>query len=122
MHPYISKASTARRSSKRCAHGDRGPLACVVNFVAPSPGGDQPGARIEDHAALVAVVRRERLAQALDGTGRLAVAQAREGRARVLKPPDERERGVEVVSIEDGLVDVLEAHPVEAGAREDARR
>ena len=32
-----------------------------------------------------------------------------------------RERGVEVVSVEDRLVDVLEPHPVEAGALEDAR-
>jgi hypothetical protein len=45
-----------------------GPLARVVNVLAASPGRDQPGARIEDDAALVAVVRRERLAQALDGT------------------------------------------------------
>ena len=66
-------------------------------------------------------MRREHLAQALDGTGRLAVAEAREGHARVLKPPYERERGVEVVSVEDRLVDVLEAHPVKAGALEDAR-
>ena len=93
----------------------------VGRVLAASPGGDQPGTRIEDHAALVAVVRREHLAQALDGTSRLAVAQAREGHARVLKPPDERERGVEVVSVEDRLVDVLEAHPVEAGALEDVR-
>src|SRR5215217_3183166 len=96
-------------------------LGAVVDVLAASPRRDQPGTRIEDHAALVAVVGRERLAQALDGTSRLAVAQAREGRARVLKPPDERERGVEVVAVEDRLVDVLEAHPVEAGALEDAR-
>jgi hypothetical protein len=38
-----------------------GPLARVVNVVAPSPGGDQPGTRIEDHAALVAVVPPHRL-------------------------------------------------------------
>src|SRR5215207_9233881 len=97
-----------------------GPLARNVNVLAASPGRDQPGTRIDDHAALVAVVRRERLAQALDGMSRLGVAQAREGRARVLKPPHERERGVEVVSVEDRLVDVLEAYPVEAGAPEDA--
>src|SRR5215207_10094923 len=89
--------------------------------LAASPGGDQPGARIEDHAALVAVVRREHLAQARHGPGRLPVAQPREGRARVLKPPDERERGVEIVSVEDRLVDVLETHAVEAGVLEDAR-
>jgi hypothetical protein len=47
---------------------------------------------------------------------RLAVAQAREGRAGVVKSPDEGERGVEVVSVEDRLVDVLEAYPVEASA------
>ena len=44
------------------------PLAHVVDVLAASPGRDQPGTRIEDHAALVAVVRREHLAQALDGT------------------------------------------------------
>jgi hypothetical protein len=49
----------------------------VVTVLAASPGGDQPGARIEDHAAAVAVVRGEHFAQALDGTGRLAVVQAR---------------------------------------------
>ena len=86
-----------------------------------SPGRDQPGTRIENHAALVAVVRRERLAQALDGARRLAIAQAREGRARVLEAADERERGVEVASVEHRLVDVLEAHAVEAGAFQDAR-
>src|SRR5215204_3632651 len=92
-----------------------------VNVVAASPSGDQPGARVEDHAAPFDVVRGEHLAQALDGAGRLVVAQVREGRARVLKPPDERERGVEVVSVEDRLVDVLEAYAGEAGALEDAR-
>src|SRR5687768_18491003 len=54
-----------------------------------APGRDQPCTRIEDHAVLVAAVRRERLAQALNGTSRLAVAQGRKGRAGVLKPPDE---------------------------------
>src|SRR5512133_4039020 len=93
-----------------------GPLARVLNVLAASPGRDQPGTRIQDHAALVAVVRREHLAQALDRTSRLGVAQAREGHARVLKPPYERERGVEVVPVEDRLVDVLEAHRVKAGA------
>ena len=43
------------------------------------PGGDQPGARIEGHAALVAVVRREHLAQALDGAGRLAARSGSRG-------------------------------------------
>ena len=33
---------------------------------------------------------------------------------------DERERGVEVVSVEDRLVDVFEAHAVKAGALQDA--
>ena len=74
----------------------------ITGLLAASPGGDQPGARIEDHAALVAVVRREHFAQALDGTGRLAVAQGRERRAGALKPSDERERGLEVVSVEAG--------------------
>jgi hypothetical protein len=67
--------------------------------VLAPPGGDQPGTRIEDDAAVVAVMRREHLAQALDRMSRLAVAQAREGRTRVLKPSDERERGVEVASL-----------------------
>ena len=66
-------------------------------------------------------MRREHLAQALDGTGRVVLAQAREGRARVLKPPDDRERGIEVGSVEDRLVDVLEVDAVEASAVEDAR-
>jgi hypothetical protein len=65
----------------------------TVNLVA-APGRDQPRARIEDHAALVALVRREHLAQALDGTGRVAVAEAYEGGACVLKSPDEGERGI----------------------------
>src|SRR3954471_23713991 len=86
-----------------------------------SPGRDQPGTRIEGHAVLVAVVRREHLAQVLDGTSRLAVAQAGEGRSGVLKPPDQRERGVDIVPVEDRLVDVLEARAVEPGALEDAR-
>src|SRR3954447_9766060 len=86
-----------------------------------SPGRDQPGTRIEGHAVLVAVVRREHLAQALDGTGGLAVAQSGEGRFGVLKPPDHRERGVDIVPVEDRLGDVLEARAVEAGALEDAR-
>src|SRR5215212_6364102 len=80
---------------------------------AQAPGRDQPGARIEDDAALVAVVRREHLAQALHGTGRLTVAQPREGRARVLKSAHERERGIEVLSIEDRLVDVFESDVLE---------
>ena len=54
-------------------------------------------------------MRREHLAQALHRTSRLAVAQACVGRARVLIPPDERERAVEIVSVEDRLVDVLDA-------------
>ena len=69
---------------------------------------------------LVAVVRGEHLAQALDGASGLVVAQARKGRARVLKAADGRERGVDVVSVEDRLVDVLEAHAVEAGGLEEA--
>src|SRR5262245_15514851 len=86
--------------------------------VATSPGGDQPGTGIEDHAALVGVVRRQHRAQALDGAGRLILAEAREGRAGALEPLDERERAVYVGSVEDRLVDVLEAHVVEAGALE----
>src|SRR5439155_6274518 len=129
-------ASSRRWPTTACSTGRRwvatraaiGPSGCVattstrrarsrvVDVSAASPGRDQPGTRIEGHAALVAVVRREHLAQALHGTSRLAVAQACEGRARVLKPADERERAVEVVSVEDRLVDVLEAHLVEAGA------
>ena len=49
------------------------------------------------------------LAQALHRTSRLPVAQACAVRARVLKPPDERERAAEIVSVEDRLVDVLDA-------------
>ena len=93
----------------------------ITGLLAASPGGDQPGARIEDHAALVAVVRREHFAQALDGTGRLAVAQGRERRAGALKPSDERERGLEVVSVEDRLMYVLEAQLTEPGVLEDRR-
>ena len=70
---------------------------------------------------LVAVVCREHLAQALDGTTCLAVAEAREGRAGVLKPPDDGERGLDVGSVEDRLANVLEAQVVETGALEDAR-
>src|SRR5919108_2565983 len=108
--------ANAKAERVTCADraGRSGPLARVGNVLAASPGRDQPGTRIEDHAALVAVVRREHLAQAVDGTSRLAVAQAREGHARVMKPADERERGVEVVSIEDRLVDVPDPHPAEA--------
>ena len=54
-------------------------------------------------------MRREHLAQALHRTSRLPVAQACEVRARVLRPPDERERAVEIVFVEDRLVDVLDA-------------
>jgi hypothetical protein len=57
--------------------------------LAASPGGDHPVARLERHAVLVAVVGLEHLAQALDGACRVAIAQAREGRARVLKPRDD---------------------------------
>ena len=58
----------------------------------------------------MAVVCRERLAQAPDGTSCIVAAEAREGRARVLKPPDDGERGAEVLSVENRLLDVLEAH------------
>src|SRR5919201_1787607 len=95
--------------------GQRGPRACGSWFLAASPGGDQPGARIEHDAVLVAVVGREHRAQALDGACRLAIAQAREGRTRVLKPRDDRERGIEVVAVEHGLVDLVEADVVKAG-------
>ena len=95
-------------------------MARVANALAASPGGDQPGTRIEGHAAFLAVVRRERLAQALNGTSGLAVVQHGEGRAGVLKPPHKGQRGVEVVSVEDRLVDVLEAYVVEAGIPEGA--
>jgi hypothetical protein len=88
-----------------------------VKLVSVSASGDQPGARIEDHSTLVAVARRERVTQALDGTRRLAVAQARECRARVLNPrTPARHRGRV-----RRLVDVLEVHSVDAGALEDAR-
>ena len=63
---------------------------------------------------------RERLAQAPDGSSRFAVTEAREGRAGVLEPPDDRERSIDVVSVEDRLTDVVEAKAVEAGALEDA--
>src|SRR5919108_2077823 len=98
--------ANAKAERVTCADraGRAGPLERVVDVLAASPGRDQPGTRIEGHAALVAVVRREHLAQALDGTSRLAVAEARDGRARVLKPPDERERGVGVVPVEDRFV------------------
>ena len=63
---------------------------------------------------------REHRAQALDGTSRLALAEAREGRAGVLEPPDDGECGIDVVPVEDRLADVLEADAVEARALEDA--
>jgi len=109
-------------STLMCRPGGPSPghWRALSTFVASSPRGDQPGARTEGHATLVAVVRRERFAQALDRTSGLAFAQGREGGCRVLKPADERERGVEVVSVEDRLVDVLEARAVEPGALEDA--
>lgn len=63
-------------------------------------------------------MRREHLAQALHRTSRLAVAQACVDRARVLKYPDERERAVEIVSVEDRLVNVLDRRaPAELGGR-----
>jgi hypothetical protein len=55
-------------------------------------------------------VGREHVAQALDGTSCLSVAQAGEGRPGVLKPPDDCECGVEIVSVHDRLVDVLDAY------------
>src|SRR5438874_10292604 len=97
------------------------PPGVPLIFLAAPPGGDQPRARIEHHAVLVAAVSREHLAQALDGACRLAIAQAREGRTRVLKRRDDRERGIEVVSVEDRFGDLLEADVVKAGALEDAR-
>src|SRR5918995_1050788 len=54
-------------------HGGPRPRRAVINQE-----------RVEGHAALVAVVRREHFAQALDGTGGLTVAQGCERRARVL--------------------------------------
>ena len=80
MDPALRDASKLVYRVQTCAKG-RAALGA-------SPGGDQPGARIEDEAALVAVVRRQRVAQAVDGTSRLAIAQARERRAHILKPPD----------------------------------
>src|SRR5215210_5060563 len=93
--PPADHAPSARRARGDaecpCApparHGSDGaaPGAPLI-FLAAPPGGDQPRARIERHAVLVAVVGREHLAQAPDGACRLAIAQAREGRTRVLNP------------------------------------
>ena len=69
---------------------------------------------------LVAVVRRG-FAQALDGPCRLVIVEAGEGRARALKPGDDRQRGIEVVSVEDRLVDRLEMDVGKAGGLEDPR-
>jgi hypothetical protein len=93
---------------------EHGPRRVSSALFAASPRGDQPGARVEDDAALVAAMRHQQLAQALDGTRRLVVAQGREGRSRVLKPQDQRERGIEVVSVQDRFVDVREVHVVKA--------
>jgi hypothetical protein len=124
MACYVRRFRTSRkRAARRGLHRTLAgrPWRRLGDVLAASPGRDQPGTRTQGHAALVAVVRRQRLTEALDGPSRLVVAQAREGRARVLKPPDERERGVEVVSVEDRLVDVPETYAVEAGALEDGR-
>src|SRR4051794_5040795 len=89
--------------------------------LAASSRGDQPRAGIEDHAALGAPVRGQRRSQALDDTCCRAIAQAGKGDARVRPPPDEREDGLDVLSVEDRLVHGLEAHSVEAGPFEEAR-
>jgi len=99
-------ARGAHRSSEDVVGGVRGPAsgAAGVNVVAPTPAVINHGARIEDHAGPVAVVARAFRATAR----RYGVPRRRSGReggARALKPPDERERGLEVVSVEDRLVD-----------------
>src|SRR6187200_552489 len=105
-------------SASTPAFADRCAEATSRAMSAASPGRDQPGSGIEGHAALVAVVAREQFAQALDGASCLAVTEAREGCAGVLKPFDNRERSIDVVSIEDRLTDVLEVNAIEAGALE----
>jgi hypothetical protein len=76
--PIADASFHANAKAERVTCADRagkaGPLERVVDVLAASPRRDQPGTRIEDHAALVAVVRRERLTQALERMSRLAGA------------------------------------------------
>ena len=62
------------------------------------------------------ISRRRSTARAASPSQRLARA-ARRG----LKPRDDRQRGVEVEPVEDRLVNLVEAHVVEAGGLEDPR-
>ena len=82
---------------------------------------DQPGARIEDHAVFGAVVRGEHFSEALNGTVGLVAGEGGKGRAGALKSADGLERVIDVVTVEDWLTDILEAHAVETGALEEAR-
>jgi hypothetical protein len=70
------------------------PLAGSGPATASAPSrGDQPGARVERHAVIVALVRHERFAQPLHGAGCVAVAHAHERGAHVLKAAHEIQRG-----------------------------
>ena len=69
------------------------PLAGSGPATASAPSrGNQPGARVERHAVIVALVRHERFAQPLHGAGCVAVAHAHERGAHVLKAAHEIQR------------------------------
>ena len=67
LHVFVPDFQAKATNLIRNLAGDRTRLIQAVLTCR----GDQPGARIEDHAMLGAVVRGERLAQALDDTRRV---------------------------------------------------
>src|SRR5438034_2531453 len=88
----------------------RHPSARAMRAALTPARGDQPGARIDGDAAIAAVVGGEHPAQALDGAAGVRLAHAREGSVHVLKAEYVLQSRVDVVSVEDGLVHVVEAH------------